>query len=181
MCLKVVSMEGKIIKPKKAKKANLIESVILFIIGIILVSNSNQIIILGFQVIGICILLYGLHKLFRYINLKKQFKVEDTELLIKSICSITIGFLVVVLASVLETGLRFILGIYLIFTGFAKIMSLQNGSYTSKTTLISGILFLLLGLYTIFVANVALIIIGILLIASSMFDFINYLNSQKKE
>ncbi len=170
-------MVGKIIKPNDKKKKGIIESIILLILGIVLVTNSNQIVTVIFQIIGICFILYGIYKLYHYIMLKKQFKTEDSDTLISSIISIAIGLLIILLASVLEIGLRYIIGFYLILNGISKmIMYLHIKSPKSKifyTNISISIVYILLGLYTIFIANAAFVIVGILLIVSSIIDLFN--------
>ncbi len=167
-------MKEKLIKPKNKQKTNSINSIILLILGIILATNSNKIITLGFQLIGICIITFGIYKIIKYINLKKQFKIEDSETMISGIITITVGILIVVLASILEIGLRYIIGFYLILNALGKIMIAKtildhkNPIFISNT--IASIILLILGLYTIFVANAALIIVGIFLIISSLVD-----------
>ena len=111
--------------------------------------------------------------------LKKQFKIEKIDSLITSIISIAIGLIIILLASVLEIGLRYIIGFYLILNGFSKIMiSLHIKELSSKrfySKLFVSILYILLGLYTIFIANAALMIVGILLTFSSCIDIITFL------
>lgn len=177
-------MKGKIIKPKEKQQKNLIGSILLLILGIVLVTNSNIVVIIAFQIIGIIIILYGVFKLYQYLNLKKQFKIEDNDKLTYAILSIAIGLLIILLASIIEVGLRFILGFYLILTGLSKLtiaLEIKDmKQQMARTNLIGGILFLVLGIYTIFVANTALIIIGILFIITAIVDFINYFTNQKK-
>jgi len=176
-------MKGQIIKPQKEKNYNLLTSIIFLILGIVLVTNSNQIVTVAFQIIGIGIVLFGLYKTFQYLNLKKQFKTEDNEALMAGIMGITIGLLTILLASILEVGLRYILGIYLLINGINKInIALEFKMINKKlfiTYLIEGIIIILLGLYTIFFANAALMIVGILLIISSILDFITNFQAKK--
>lgn len=170
-------MKGKIIKPNEKKKKGIIESIILLILGIVLVTNSNQIVTMIFQIIGVVIILYGIYKLFHYISLKKQFKMEDSETLITCIIAITIGLLMILLASVLEVGLRYLIGFYLVLNGISKLilylhLTNHNNKLLYGNIAISSI-YILLGLYTIFIANAAFVVVGILLIISSIFDLLN--------
>lgn len=175
-------MTGKIIKPNDQNKKGLISSIIFLILGIVLVTNSNQIVTIAFQAIGAIIIVIGLYYVFRYISLKKQFKTEDTNALMTGILASAIGLLTILLASILEVGLRYTIGFYLILNGISKIgFAIQMPDRSSKlfiSKLLEGILLLLLGLYTLFVANAALIIVGIFLIISSIYDLIQF--SQQK-
>lgn len=179
-------MNTVLITPKDKQKSTkgLIESIILLILGIVLVTNSNSIVTITFQIIGALTIVIGIYRIMRYMNLKKQFKTEDTESLTSGIIIIAVGLLIILLASILEVGLRYIIGIYLIWSGINKtIIASTLKNYDQKLftiRMITGIIYITLGLYTILIANAALIIIGILLIISSLFDIIACLKNKKK-
>lgn len=175
-------MKTVLITPKEKQKKGLIESIILLVLGIILVTNSNSIVTMAFQIIGILIILFGIYRILGYFKLKKQFNQIDSEALISGILIITTGIIILLLASILEVGLRYIIGIYLLGNGISKLLIATHLKEISKqlfiTRMITGIIYIILGLYTILIANAALVIIGILLIISSSFDIITYF--QKK-
>ncbi len=175
-------MNTKLIKPNNKQKKGLFESIILLILGIILITNSNSIVTITFQIIGALIITFGIFHIIKYINLKKQLKIEDSNSLMNGIISISIGLIIVLLASILEVGLRYILGFYLIANGINKILIAksfhQEQNKLFRSNLINGSIFILLGLYTILIANAALVIIGVLLIISSLYDIINYLTNK---
>ena len=166
-------MKGKIIVPNQSKNYNWISALTSFVIGIVLVTNSNQIVTFAFQIIGALIAIFGIFRLIRFFNIKKQFKTEDNNALISGIISITIGLLIILLASVIEIGLRYVIGIFLLLNGINKLgfaLARKDNKKLYITTLLESILLILFGLYTIFFANAALIIIGVLLIASATID-----------
>jgi len=175
-------MNIKIIKPKKTEKKGLFGSILLLLLGIILITNSNSIVTFAFQIIGAIVITYGIFQIIKYLNLKKQFKIEDSETLMSGIIKITIGLLIILLASILEVGLRYILGIYLIMNGINKLWIASSLSERKSkffiNNIVNGSIFILLGLYTILIANAALVFVGILLIISAIFDIFSY--SQKK-
>lgn len=174
-------MKGKIIKPNEANKKEIVQTIILLILGIILVTNSNQIVTIAFQIIGALIITFGVYKIIRYISLKNQFKMEDTEMLTAGIITIAIGLILILIASVIEIGLRYLIGIYLIMNGISKLMISTNISMNNtKSNMIAAIIYIGLGLYTIFIANAAFVIIGILLIISSLFDIVTYFTNKKR-
>ena len=78
-------MKGKIIIPKNAKNSNLLSIIISLILGIILITNSNSIVTIAFQIIGVIISIFGIYRFITYFNIKKQFKTEDTNTLISGI------------------------------------------------------------------------------------------------
>jgi len=172
-------MKGKIIIPNQTKNTKVIASLITLVLGIILVTNSNQIVTITFQIIGGFIILFGIHHFLKYFKIKKQFKMDDNNALMAGISSITIGLLIIILAGVLEIGLRYILGLILIVHAFNKLnlpLLAQNSNKNRFiSNLITSIIFLIIGLYTIFFANAALIFIGIVLIISSLLDLLSLL------
>lgn len=172
-------MKGKIITPNKENKSkNILSILITLILGIILVTNSNKIVIITFQLIGTIILLFGIYKIIGYFKLRKQFQVEDTATLLSGILGITIGLLTIFLSSAIEISLRYLLGFFLILNGISKLttsLTWKGKSPLFFSLLIEGIILLIFGLYSIFFQNAALMIIGILLIVSSLIDFITYL------
>ena len=177
-------MKEKLIKPNDKNKKGMIQSVILLILGIILVTNSNQIVTIAFQIIGAFIIAFGVYKIIRYISIKNQFKIEDANLLTTGIITIAVGLILILIASIIEIGLRYLLGIYLILNGISKMMLITNikdvSNNITKSNIIASAIYILLGLYTIFIANAAFVIIGILLIISSSFDIITYLDIKKR-
>lgn len=168
-------MKGKIIIPNNPKSKNWISIIISLILGIILITNSNRIVTITFQIIGAIISIFGIYRLITYFNIKKQFKTDDHNALMSGILSITIGLLIVTLAGILEIGLRYILGLFIIINAINKLsLSLSYKNTIKKffySNLIESIILLIIGLYTIFYANAALVFIGIILILSATFDF----------
>lgn len=175
-------MKGKIIVPNQTQNYNWISILASFIIGIILVTNSNGIVTIAFQIIGAFIALFGIFRLIQFFNIKKQFKTEDNNALISGIIGITIGLLIVLLASVIEVGLRYVLGLFLILNGLNKLGFALTYKNTNKkkyiTSITESIILILFGLYTIFFANAALIIIGILLILSAIIDIFSIITNK---
>jgi len=172
-------MNGKIITPNKANKSkNILSILITLILGVILVTNSNKIVIITFQLIGATILIFGIYKTLRYFSMRKQFQVEDSNALLSGIMGITIGLLTIFLSSAIEISLRYLLGFFLVLNGISKIatsLTWKEKSHLFLSLLIEGTILLAFGLYSIFFQNAALMIIGLLLIASAIMDFITYL------
>lgn len=175
-------MKGKIIVPNQTQNYNWISILASFIIGIILVTNSNGIVTIAFQIIGAFIALFGIFRLIQFFNIKKQFKTEDNNALISGIIGITIGLLIILLAGVIEVGLRYVLGLFLILNGLNKLGFALTYKNTNKkmyiTSITESIILILFGLYTIFFANAALIIIGILLILSAIIDVFSIITNK---
>ena len=173
-----------IIKPKKVqdketKNYELISSIIMLIIGIILFTNSSKAIVIVCYCIGTAISIFGGYNLLNYYRLKKELNIENTNNLIVGITSLFIGIILILLASAIETFLRFIIGVILIISGIKKIKtSLDNNNYIILTT---GIIIVAIGLYTILAENIVFAIVGLLLIVSSIIDIFKYYKDKKNK
>lgn len=171
-----------LIKPKKNKEnkhknIDLISSIIMFIIGLILLTNSSKAVIIVCYCIGAAITAFGSYNLFKYYSLKKELNIEDNVKLILGVTTIFIGIVIIILASAIETFLRFIIGIILVTNGIKYIKtSIDSHNYLILTT---GIVLVAIGLYTILAENIIFAIVGLLLITSSIIDIIKYFKNKK--
>ncbi len=175
-----------LIKPKKgkenkketdAKNLKILGPILLLVLGIILLTNSSKAVIIVFYCIGAIFILVGIYNLLAYYKIKKKLKLEDNNKMVLGATTLFIGIMVLLLSGAIETFLRFIIGVVLIYNGLKNVMiSLRSKNYF---TLIIGIVFIGMGLYTILAENIIFQIIGVLLIISSIVDFIGLL-SQKK-
>lgn len=171
-----------LIKPKKnkekdAKNYELVSSLVMLIIGIILLTNSSKAVILVCYFIGSAIIIFGSYHLLSYYRLKKELNIEKTTSLILGVTSVFIGLIFILLASAIETFLRFIIGIILIINGIKRITS--SIDFRNYIELVIGIILVALGLYTILAENIVFAIIGALLIVSSVMDIIKYCKEKK--
>lgn len=166
-----------LIKPKKRNNNNknnyeLISIIAMFIIGLILLTNSSKAVIIVCYCIGASITIFGSYNLFRYYRLKKELNIENNGFLVLGVTTIFLGIITIILASAIETFLRFIIGITLIVSGIKKIKSsIDVRNYLYLTT---GIILVAIGLYTILAENIIFAIVGLLLIISSILDLIKY-------
>lgn len=171
-----------IIKPKKVKEHKdinfpFLEPIIILIIGIILFTSSDKLIVLICKIIGILIVIFGIYNLIKYYKIKKEFNYDDNTNLIIGSCTTFIGIITIILASAIEIGIRYIIGFALIYKGYKNItFSLISKDYI---TLTEGIIYIILGLYSILAKNIIFTIIGLLMIISSIVDLI-HLYCQKK-
>ncbi len=170
-------------KNYKGQDSSLVYSIILLILGIFLTLNANGVLNIVFDILGSLVMIYGVYKLVMALKLKKDFKAINNSLMSSSIMSLIFGLLIIILSQVLINAINVVTGIWLIFTGISKLnVALSIGSIKEKdfiVSLISSILIIGLGLYTIMSQNVVLTIIGILLIIYSVIDIINYIVRNK--
>ena len=170
-------------KNYKGQDSSLVYSIILLVLGIFLTLNANGVLNIVFDILGSLVMIYGVYKLVMALKLKKDFKTANNSLMSSSIMSMIFGLLIIILSQVLINAINVVTGIWLIFTGISKLnVALSIGSIKEKdfiVSLISSILIIGLGLYTIMSQNVVLTIIGILLIIYSVIDIINYIVRNK--
>lgn len=170
-------------KNYKGQDSSLVYSIILLVLGIFLTLNANGVLNIVFDILGSLVMIYGVYKLLMALKLKKDFKTTNNSLISSSIMSMIFGLLIIILSQVLINAINVVTGIWLIFMGISKLnVALSIGSIKKKdfiVSLISSILIIGLGLYTIMSQNVVLTIIGILLIIYSVIDIINYIVRNK--
>ncbi len=176
------SQKTTLIKPKKTrekenKKLDIIGPIIMMLIGIILFTDSSKAVIIVCYSIGAVIIAFGIYELFSYYRLKQELNIEDSKKLMLGVCTIFIGVLVIILSGAIETFLRFILGIALMGNGLKK--SAYGLGIHNNITLLEGIIFIGIGLYTILAENIVFQVIGILLIVASIVDIITCLREKK--
>lgn len=165
-----------IIKPKKEGKEvkNVLTPVIYLILGVILAFRSNEAIQLLFNIIGILIILYGIKSLVFYYRNKEIVQFKNINLSV-GIISIIIGVLLILLADALEVSIRYILGFFLIYMGVSRFLTDYSiGNYKHLSSL-SNLVLVILGVYSIFVSNAVLVIIGWILIVNAVLLFWEYL------
>lgn len=171
-----------LIKPKKKKDKTLDYSkilgpILLLILGIILLTNSSKVVIIVFYIIGAIFVLVGAYNLISYYKMKKELNIEDNSKLVLGTSAVFVGIVIIILSGAIETFLRFIIGILLLYHGLRNtITALQTKNYV---TLLIGIVLIGMGLYTILAENILFQIVGALLIIASVVDFIGLLSTKK--
>lgn len=171
-------MKVTIIKKKNEKNSNLISAILQLILGIILVFNADSIITILFTILGVIVIVMGIAKFIQYFNIKSQLKVENPQILYSAIMYTAAGLLVVFLSNFIDNAIRIVTGIWLFFIGLNKLgnaiaWKAKNHKHFLKELTIS-IIFIILGLYSIFAENAVLIFIGVLLILYSLIQLVNY-------
>ena len=156
----------------------------LLFLGIILTFNSEGFLSFLFIILGACLLLYGIYKFIRYFKVKQQFHYDDNVMMVSAVGSCTIGLLTILLASFITNAISILTGIWLIFAGINKLSTATlykiNQPKFYVVELVSAILFVSLGVYSIFADNGILMALGIILIVYAISDLIRYFISKKK-
>ena len=145
--------------------------ILMGLVGLIFVTNSNEVIIYAFYIIGALIAGFGAYNALRYYQLKKELKIDDSAKLTLAIVCITAGLLIVFLAGFIQTFLNLIIGLWLILTGTVRLLYISDLKGNTKTiTLVESAIYILMGLYSIMVQNIFLTMIGVWMIIGAAFE-----------
>lgn len=157
-----------IINPEKKKKSPLLVSLLTLILGCMLLTNNNKVVVWTCYIIGAIALIIGLYNVFsKYIS-KKEGNVSF------GIYAIIVAVLLFILAGTIEVTLRMIIGLWLILNGLAKLALAFKVKEKFAPFLVLSIILILAGMYCILFQNVILVIVGGFLIASATIDLYNY-------
>lgn len=156
----------------------LLSSIALFIIGAILFSNPEDIVILVSQIFGGVLCIIGLFNFIFHYHKKSKGVFTTNQELISSIVLLIIGFLFIFLAGAFEMALRFIMGIWILLSGINKLIATltlgpKTRNYTSM--LIVSILLLIGGIYIILWSNLLLSGLGIVIMIYSGIEIYSYI------
>ena len=156
----------------------LVSSIVFLILGAIMYTKPDAIVIITTYVFGGLLILVGLFKCVKnYLDVKKDNSVSSTEMIVGIILTV-FGVICIFLAGVVEALVRLVIGGWMIFSG---ITGLVNALYLDKKTskfYVSLLLSLVIiggGLYTILEANLAFQAIGIVLMIYAILEIIGYI------
>lgn len=155
---------------------NIIMDICLLILGLLLVSNSNNLLTTIFNIIGLLLIFYGIYLLIKYSKMK-QMNIEDLTIRNQMIFYITSGILTIILSNFLVNMINILTGLFLLFIGISRLV---NNKFPDKVNSIGTIIIILMGIYSILVENAALVLIGLLLICYVILDIVNYFNNKKR-
>lgn len=167
----------------KKDSLSIIAAVLFLMLGIILILYPDSVVNFLAIVLGIILLLLGASKLIIYLKNKK---IEDnTNNLIIAIVLMIVGIITMFLSNVIAFAVRLIIGGWLLYSGVVKlVVSLKAKEANIKTwyiPLISSIVMLVCGLYTIIVANMLNMAGGIVLVVYSVAEIIQYIAVPKSK
>lgn len=173
----------KFIKIKK-DSFSLISAILFLILGVILISNPDWVVKFITYILGAIIIILGGIKLFTYFKNKKQ-AIEDYNNLVLGITFIVLGIVIMFCSSIIAFVIRLFMGGWLLFNGVTKLMlSLQLRTLNIETwyiPLITSIIMIICGLYTIIVTNIIGVAGGIILVIYSISEIIQYITVPKNK
>ena len=162
---------------------SLISSILFLIIGAVIFTKPEIIILFISYVIGGIIIIIGLFKCIKnYLDVKKDNTTSSKEMII-GIVLVIIGSVFILLAGVIEALVRLIIGGWILFSGINRLINTIQLPKKNNIFIVRLILSLLLmgvGLYTILESNLAFKTIGLVLMIYSTIEIIGYIFNKKE-
>ena len=157
---------------------SLISSIIFLILGAIMFTRPDAIILFISYVIGGIMILIGAFKCIKnYLDVKKDNNTSSKEMVF-GIFLIVIGLVFIFLANVIEALVRLVIGGWILFAGINRLINALRLNKKTKRFIIFLVLAILLiaaGLYTILEANLAFKTIGLMLMIYSVIEIVGYI------
>lgn len=163
---------------KYSSLGTLISSIALFIIGAILFSNPEEVVVLVSRIFGGILAVIGLFNFVFYYRKKNNGVIVTNQELVSSIVLLVIGFLFIFLAGAFETALRFVMGIWILLSGINKLIatiSLGTNARNYTSMLIVSIILIIGGMYIILWSNLVLSALGIVIMIYSGIEIYSYI------
>lgn len=162
---------------------SLIISILFFILGAVMFTNPDAIVLFISYVIGGIIILIGTFKCIKnYLDVKKDNKTSSNGMVI-GITLIVIGLVFIFLAGVIEALVRLVIGGWILFTGIMRLVNtLSIEKKDNKFWVLLAISIILIGggLYTILETNLAFKAIGLVLMLYSVVEIFGYVFNKKE-
>jgi len=161
---------------RKTGLISIVESVIFMILGIILIVKAEAAVKVISYIFGGIFILIGLLKTIAYFFTRKDDFAPYTYDLIYGLMSIVIGIITIYYSSTIETILRVIIGIWIIYSALVKFsLTLKIRSLESKAWFVSLILSIIMfacGLFIILNSGTIVVTIGIMIVVYAVLDII---------
>ena len=159
--------------------SNLLTSIISLIIGVILFSRPDLVIILLSYVLGAILLTYSLFRIIYYSYNKGRNPDYPLNDLIWALIIMIIGLVCIFLSEAVEYAVRLLIGGWILLMGINRLINALRMSNKKESSFISlfivSILLILTGAYVIFISNIIISSLGIILIVYSVLEIINYI------
>jgi len=162
---------------------SLISSIVFFILGAVMFTNPDAIVLFVSYVIGGLIIILGVFKCFKnYLDVKKDNSVSSRGMIF-GIVLVVVGLVFIFLAGVIEALVRLVIGGWILFSGITRLinaLSIPKKSSNFIVLLILSILLIAGGLYTILETNLAFKAIGIVLMIYASLEIFGYIFNKKE-
>lgn len=160
------------------KLSSLISAIIFFILGAIMFTSPDVMVIVISRILGGTICIIGIFNCIKnYLEVKRDNSTPSTGM-VTGILGIIIGLVFIFLAGVIEALIRFVIGGFILFIGinkFINVLYLKKNTSKFFVLFIISLILLIGGLYTILEANLAFQAIGIILMIYALLEIFSYI------
>ena len=162
---------------KKMGWTSIITSLAFTVMGLIITYNPKAIFQFISYLLGGILIFYGLIKIIEYFKMKDSYDLYNDEL-IYGIIAILLGVVVILCSGMIETLLRILIGLWIIYSGAMRIeiaIKLQRMNIDNKiwaTVLLIAFAMFLCGVYIIANPGAVMITIGIMMVVYGIMDII---------
>lgn len=161
---------------------SLVSSIVFLILGAIMFTKPDVVVLFVSYVIGSLIIIVGVFKCIKnYLDVKKDNNTSSNDMILGIILAV-IGLVFIFLAGVIEALVRLVIGGWILFSGINRLI---NALYLSKKTskfwilLTISLLLIVGGLYTILETNLAFKAIGLVIMIYAFLEICGYIFSKK--
>lgn len=162
---------------KKNKSISLFNGILFFVIGTIVFVNPDVLVKIISYGLGGILIMVGAYKTVNYYIQDKRLGIVNRNELAFGITSVILGLLFIFLAGAIELILRFMVGGWLILAGIRRITTTfftTDRSSKFYALIIVGFILIAGGLYIVLVSNIALSIIGLIMMLYGLIDVISF-------
>ena len=160
------------------KLSSLISAIIFFILGAIMFTSPDVMVIVISRILGGTICIIGIFNCIKnYFEVKRDNSTPSTGM-VTGILGIIIGLVFIFLAGVIEALIRFVIGGFILFIGinkFINVLYLKKNTSKFFVLFIISLILLIGGLYTILEVNLAFQAIGIILMIYALLEIFSYI------
>lgn len=160
---------------KKVGWTSIITSLALAIIGLIMIFNPETTMQFISTILGLFFIIIGIIKVFNYFITKENSSLFTNDIA-WGIISIIVGLVVMIYSGTIESILRIMIGIWIIYSGFTRLtMSFRLKNVNSKVwtlVLILSVLMIIGGLYVTFYSGALIVTLGVIILIYSLMDLV---------
>ena len=160
---------------KKIGWTSIVTSLVFTVLGFIIVYNPNETFQFISYLLGGTLIIFGIIKIIEYIKTKDSYDLYNDEL-VYGIMAILLGIVVIVCNGMIETVLRVLIGLWIIYSGamrFALALKIQKLNVDNKiwiSVLLISLVILFCGIYIVANPGAVMVTIGIVMIVYGIMD-----------
>lgn len=161
---------------RKTGLTNIITSLVFAVIGILLINKAHIAMQIISYILGAIFILGGLQKIISYYIKKGKYNFDWNIDYTYGIIAIIIGIVTIFYSSELETVLRIIIDVWIIYSALLRLTLAQKlKNIDSRSWLISVIIALIMlvfGIYMLLTPNTIIITLGVIMLIYSIMDIL---------